>query len=632
MIKSAFKPAFETALRLGAALLAFLFYRVLFYGMNSGLFPAVDLAEFSRLILIGLRFDLAGLAYFNLPYAVLALLPLPALRRGTGAKAVFALYMVSNGLASALSSIDLVYYRYTLARSTRDLWSVATLGNDAGHLIIPIIAQYWYVPLIFAMVMAWLRVAYKKASLGGREEKIPLIYGLLVLILFSGGMVVLIRGGFQLRPMDISQANHPAGGQNAPLVTNTPYVMARTFRKTGLPKFDYKGTPDPAVKVNPLHAPAPGPMLKKNVVVIIMESMALEYLAPPWGRLGLTPFFDSLKEKGLFFPNSFANGKQSIEAMPAIVASIPSLGSDAFTTSLYAGNTIESMSGLLAGKGYRTLFFHGGRTGTMGFDNFARSAGFARYAGMEDYPGGTGEAGEWGIPDGPFLSFFEDELKTTGEPFLAVFFSLSAHHPFKLPAPYEGKFPEGPHPITKMVSYADEALKLFFEKAARSPYFENTLFVITADHAGPALSPEAGSRAGAYRIPILFYAPGDPSLKGVSLKTSQQLDIMPTVLDYLGYGEKYFSLGQNMLGGGGGLAVNRRSGEYLCVSAEKAVTASSEEFTGYYDLTADPRMAAPLADSNKFAELKSECASFLKTYSQTMRKNKMTAENYEAAP
>ena len=133
---------------------------------------------------------------------------------------------------------------------------------------------------------------------------------------------------------------------------------------------------------------------KPNVVLIIMESFSKEYSGYLNGNDGYMPFLDSLMQESLHFPNAFANAKKSLEALPAILASIPALMETPFVSSPYSANKINSLPRQLKNSGYHTSFFHGGINGTMGFDDFAR------------------------------------KLNTFPRPFFTCLFSLSSHHPY----------------------------------------------------------------------------------------------------------------------------------------------------------------------------------------------------------
>jgi uncharacterized sulfatase len=116
-----------------------------------------------------------------------------------------------------------------------------------------------------------------------------------------------------------------------------------------------------------------------NVVIIILESFSGEYSGYLSGTKGYTPHFDSILKRSYIVSDAYANGTQSYEALPAIIAGIPSLMNRPYSGSNYSGNLIEGLPGLLGEAGYHTSFFHGGNNGTMGFDNFARIAGISHY-------------------------------------------------------------------------------------------------------------------------------------------------------------------------------------------------------------------------------------------------------------
>ena len=302
---------------------------------------------------------------------------------------------------------------------------------------------------------------------------------------------------------------------------------------------------------NPHYIPSGDkPFTRENVVVIILESFAREYIGSLNKDLeggtytGYTPFIDSLLRESLTFEVSLGNGRKSIDAMPSIFASLPSLETP-YIISHYANNQINGIASLLKKKGYYTAFFHGAPNGSMGFDSFARMSGFENYIGMDQYPGKDDFDGMWGVWDEPFFMFFADKLNTFPEPFLASLFSVSSHHPFEVPEKYKNKFKKGPAPIVEVVGYTDYALKQLFEKMSSSSWFSNTLFVITADHTNETLHKEYQNDFGVYSIPVIFYKPGS-SLKGMKNRIAQQIDIMPTILNYLGYDEEFIAFGNDL--------------------------------------------------------------------------------------
>ena len=201
---------------------------------------------------------------------------------------------------------------------------------------------------------------------------------------------------------------------------------------------------------------------------------------------------------------------------------------------------------LLKRKGYYSAYFHGAPNGSMGFDSFAKMAGFDDYFGLNQYPEKSDFDGIWGVWDEPFFKFFGEKLNGFKQPFVASIFSVSSHHPFKVPEKYAGKFKKGSAPILEVVGYTDFSLRELFNKISKTPWFKNTLFVITADHTNESIHKEFQNNLGSYSVPIIFYKQGS-DLTGIKKRIAQQIDIMPTILSYLNYDEEYIAFGNNLL-------------------------------------------------------------------------------------
>jgi len=181
----------------------------------------------------------------------------------------------------------------------------------------------------------------------------------------------------------------------------------------------------------------------------------------------------------------------------------------------------------------------------MGFDNFTKSVGFQNYFGRKEYNNDSDYDGKWGIFDHKFFKYFLESLNQKKQPFFASIFSLSAHHPYTLPIGFENRFPKGKLPIQECIAYSDYALQQFFKNARNEAWFNNTLFVITADHTSEITDDNYNNEGGKYAIPIIFYKPSD-SLKGSFDFTCQQIDILPSVLDYIHYPKAYYTLGNSI--------------------------------------------------------------------------------------
>jgi len=551
-------------------ILVALFYRILlvmllfslsrtgFYIINLKMFPGITAGEFFSILRGGLLFDISATIYINSLFILLSVVPLDIRYNTVYQKILKYIFLITNGVAFAANSADFVYYRFVFKRATADVFRTFENENNLPGLFFRFLFDYWYVTLFCILIWFLMGYLYNRVKVIKPEPSNRYAYyiiNVLAIPLVAAFAIGGVRGGYKhsTRPITISNAaRFVENPRNVAIVLNTPFSLLRTSGKKALQKVEFYNSAKLREIYDPHYKPLPaGPFSEENVVVIILESFAREYIGSLNRDLdngtytGYTPFIDSLLAESLSFDVSLCNGRKSIDAMPSILASLPSLETP-YIISHYANNEINGLASLLKRKGYYTAFFHGAPNGSMGFDSFARMAGFDDYFGLDQYPEKDDFDGVWGVWDEPFFMFFADKLNTFHEPFFASLFSVSSHHPFEVPEKYKGRFRKGPAPIVEVVGYTDYSLRLLFEKMSAAPWFRNTLFVITADHTNESIHKEYQNDFGVYSIPIILYKPGS-SMKGTKNRIAQQIDIMPTVLNYLGFDEEYIAFGNNLL-------------------------------------------------------------------------------------
>ena len=467
--------------------------------------------------------------------------------------------MVVNSIAILANCIDLEYYKYTLKRTTSDFFNLFGLGSDISTMLPQYIKDFWYVILIWIALTVFISWLYNKAKSPSSVFHQPaerilekgwgwaLFSWLTLNSALIGMMVIGFRGGLQLRPIMTINASEYVSAKNIPLIINTPFSIIKSYGLEELEEKNYFSKEELSKIFNPIHTSVAHTRREKtNVFIIILESFSKEYIGSLSGKKSHTPFLDSLMKESLVFDNAFANGKKSIDGIPAIIGGIPSLMSESYITSIYCSNQFGSLANTLKKKGYASAFFHGGTNGTMGFDAFCGASGFDKYFGRFEYNNENDYDGDWGIWDEDFFQYTSKNVSQMKQPFLTALFTLSSHHPYSIPLKYKKQFSGGELPILKSVEYTDFCLRNFFKSASEEKWFDSTLFVITADHTGPSADNFYSNNAGSFAIPIIFYK-HTSALKGISRRVTQQIDILPTVLHYLNYDEDFFSFGSNAL-------------------------------------------------------------------------------------
>ena len=592
------------ALRL---LLVFAFYTItrwLFYVLNQSLFADMDIGYLIKLMYHGLRFDASAIAYTNSLVILMHIIPFRFRYNKVYQKIISIIFYVVNAIGITLNLIDVVYYRFTLKRTTTGVFQEFENENPTGFF--SFIWDFWYISLIVIALVLLMIWSYRKIKVEQSFMRLRnYIYyplGLAVMAIIGYYTVGAMRGGYTpgTRPITLSNAaEFVRKPEHRSIVLNTPFSIIRTIGKTRLARKEYFGkeelneifyvkqqVTDSTTLFNRFEG--------RNVVLIIWESFSKEWVGSLNQDIenyaGYTPFIDSLVNESYVFARGYANGRKSIDALPSIIAGIPS-SETPFVLSHYSGNEINSLASLLKPKGYYSAFYHGAPNGSMGFSAFMQQAGFDSYLGMTEYGNKKDFDGHWGIWDEPFLQYMAKDINNLPQPFLASVFTLSSHHPYRIPSEYDGMFPKGDIPIHEGVGYSDNALRNFFATASQEEWFDNTLFIITADHAVDGHLPEYKTAEGAFTIPVMFYAPGDDFVGLNDSTVVQQTDIIPTLMSMLGVKDQFISFGNNMFDPDAPhFAYNYFNGAHQLVEGKWMLQFMNERTIGFYNVEEDRSM------------------------------------------
>ena len=590
----------------------------------------------------GFVFDTSAILYTHLLYAAMILLPWPRkwyASRGWHITAK-SIYVVTNILMLSINLVDTVYSRYTGRRTTWTFFSEFANEGNLGNIFFIELLHHWYLLLIGILFLIALILFYRPVKPIAKPAAHYITHSLATL-LFLPLSVIGMRGGAStaIRPITISNANQYVNQPSeAAIVLNTPFSIIRTIGKTTFTDPQYFPQDELDNIYSPIHkgktaAPANSQFsilnsqLKKNVVILIVESLAREYIGFYNSYPCHTPFLDSLISHSLTFSQSYANGRKSIDAMPSILSGIP-MFVEPFILTSYSLNNVSGIAGELSKVGYSTAFFHGAENSSMGFQAFARSSGFAQYYGRTEYnadPRFNGDDdfdGTWAIWDEEFLQFYAQQLATMPQPFCTALFTATSHHPFVVPQRYRQRFHQEGHPMYTCIRYVDHALQHFFHTASQMPWYQNTIFVITADHTNHTERPEYANPLGNYSVPIIIFDPSATLPRGVSDVVAQQTDIMPTLLNLVGYPYPYIAYGIDLLSTSvdDSWALHYNNGIYQFVRHNRALFFDGEQAVGYQSLIPD---TLPPTDNTDDLQL---LKAIVQSYMQRMVDNRLVVE------
>lgn len=528
------------ARRLGLVLVIYFVIRLVFLVDHRANFADASLAQLIGAFLRGARFDLSAIAYTNMPFVLLSLAPGMLLAKAWYQRLLLTLFMLVNAAFVIVQVGDIAYYPFTGTRVTMDVFA---LTGEATAQADQLFLNFAGLTVIALTLIALLVALYPRQRDAARHTRswIGAAAAVVATVLFT---VIAARGGVQKKPLNPIHAFASGDHELGVLTLNSAFTLIQSPRGRQLQPVTYFA--DQAQVDSILQAPYGYAELvgrqaatkPQNVVLLILESFGTEY----WGGTeleepGLTPFLDSLSKQGVFFTNSFANGRRSMDALPSILLGVPLYTGQSIAVSAYQGNQWLGLGHFLENAGFHTSMFHGAVKGTMYFDAIASMAGIREFYPLERFPAEVqreGFDGHWGLYDEPALQFAARQLGTHPQPFFTTLFTISTHHPFRVPPASVSTLPKGSREIHQSVAYVDHAVREFFRTASQEPWFGNTLFIITGDHTPPLRSPRYDTPLGRYMVPILLYHPGTPLPAVDPTRLVQHVDLFKTILDYTG--------------------------------------------------------------------------------------------------
>lgn len=634
-------PPILLVYRLMASLFALGLSRILLFLFNQQFFHHTTISEALFLFFYGMRFDWAVTMVLNLPVILYYCFPSRKIVNRFPQRLFDFIYVITNAVAILLNFIDIVTFHFFGRHLSIDFLQLLRVSDEISWGTVgQVLFDQWYLLVIYILFVLVINVVARNTKLKEDQKHIVKrwqlrqIVALVLMLIFS---LFSWRNELRNRHIDMGLALRYTSPQNVPILLNTPFCILSSHEDKIIDrhqfyepneKFIHKDlTANRFFVADSLCSDS----LPSNVVVIVMKGIGQEMIGyyNPVHRFQLTPFLDSILAQSLTFDGR-SNSRRSTEALPALLAGIPSLMDDDFCNSDYAQNDFDAFAQHLQKRGYNTIFMHGGSNGVMGFDRFSRRAGFKNYFGRIEYSDDNDYDGQWGIYDGPFLQYAAHALNRIHDPFATAIYMLSSRYPYKVPNDFV--FPEESYFWTgyeRTVNYADCALRDFFQTASKMPWFENTLFVITSDFSNSEhFQPEYSNIWGMYAIPFAFYWPQRLEAQRCN-EIAQQIDLGPSILSALHVNDSLFCFGRNLFDTLSqqtfisyfNLIYQYCNGEYL-------VQSDGQQPYGIYKPRLDPLLRNNLFGRLQCPDIFDELYSYLEEYNSRMIDNNLTMPQF----
>lgn len=539
------------------ALVVFSCLRLSHYFIYADYFAPLSSRQLWQALLIGLKFDVSISTSLLAPLLLLLLLPLTKSQAAGFQKRLLWLMFACLTVLWCLSWADLAYFGEVYRHIDRE---VLVLGEDLGGMIEFAVGPFWPYTLAAVVSNLMLGCCWQRFIITAIPSQpfVPIrsyrqALTNLMLILLCLCLLVLGIRGFQLTGKNIKTIDAFSYGdeRQAALSLNGAFNMVHTLRRSLQGKYDHKAqlahfnaaelaqwlNTEPALNGAISYATNPSEGQPKNVVLIAVESLSFKYIDGLSNQnRGVTPYLDELLQKSRSWRHFYSSGQRSIEGVQSILTSVPLLESQPYLGWGLEFNNLPRIATLLNQRGYQTTMMQASNRRSFNIDGIANSMGFQDYFGREDYPRlrDYPQDSSWGW-DYETLMFLAKHLQQQQQakatPFFAFVFTGSTHNPFPDPG---AEFHRYPHEagteaaFLNTVHYFDWSLRQFMNWAATQSWYQNTVFIITADHVLSATGD--GDLNNAFHIPLIVYAPDGSVPVGTDERYASHHDLMPTIL------------------------------------------------------------------------------------------------------
>jgi len=603
---------------------------------HSGLGFAGGAGEWARIFGYGLVFDLVAASYVALPVALwLALVP-NVVARSRLHRALTILVFAAFAYAAVLLALsewlfwDEFGSRFNFIAVDYLLYTHEVLGN--------IWQSYPVGRLLLALVLGAALLTLPVAKPLWRSVGAPLPWGRAALI--AAVWVAAVAG--TLRFVDSDLKNFSSRDAANDLAGNGLYEFFAANYRNEL-NYDRHYTTLPADEALELvrtalgaqgegserHVRPPRPERRLNVVLVSVESLGAEFLGCYGNRKGLTPNLDRLAGESLWFSRVYATGNRTVRGLEALSLALPPTPGQSIVRRPN-NDTLFSLGSVFEDKDYSVLFAYGGY-GYFDNMNAFFDANDYRSVDRRAIPAGRIQHETvWGVADEHLFDQVLDEIdleqrSRPEQPFFIHVMTTSNHRPYTYPA---GRIdiPSGSG-RDGAVKYTDYAIGRFLEQARAKPWFDDTVFVVTADHGANARG-SARIPIENYLIPVFVYAPRHVAPRRVD-RLMSQIDVPPTLLGLLDfdYYSKFF--GRDVLNSppssDRAFVANYQTLGYL--TRERLVLLHPRRKTEVFRVDGDKNIVAPVQDPQALRE----AIAFYSTASYVFR-NGLYRDEEQTAP
>jgi phosphoglycerol transferase MdoB-like AlkP superfamily enzyme len=527
--------------------------RIVFLVYHSGKTKHLSFNTIISSFWYGLRMDLSVAAYIIAPVCLFVLLSLGIhfFRR----LLIYRIYtFIVLLLIALISFFDLEIYNQ---------WGFRIDATPIKFLSAPreAFASISHLPLVFLSIifivcygLFFFCFKYILRRIFFQQQNKYKIVTAVLLLVFMGCLIIPIRGGFQLAPLNQSSVYFSTSNYANHAAINASWNFLHSLVSKGVLKknpYQYLSAQRAKAITDSLYSNASateqvinfssGSTI--NVIVIIWESFTEKALHISIDNKQVTPQFNRLKQQGIYFSNVYASGDRTNKGLPAILSGYPAMPNTTIIHSPGKSEKLSVLSRMFKEKGYYTPFFYGGEPEFANIKSYLLHGGFDPIIGKNDFAAKDMNS-KWGAHDGVVMNRVFEDLNKSTKPFFATWLTLTSHEPFETPVSAAFKRNDNTTKFLNSLHYTDQVVSDFINLCSQQSWWNNTIVIITGDHGH--LLPESNNRAEDFRTPMLWIG-GALNKKGIVVdRVISQLDIAATLSKQAGLNSGAFPFSKNV--------------------------------------------------------------------------------------
>ncbi|MCZ4694239.1 hypothetical protein DWB61_04965 [Ancylomarina euxinus] len=410
--------------------------------------------------------------------------------------------------------------------------------------------------LLFGIYIAMLTLSYKlfnrflikklDAIVPAKLKYLPL------LLLLTASMIIPVRGGFGIAPMNVGFVYHSSNTYANLLAVNPIWNFSYSLKKLKKNK-RLKLIPDDEAKIRfqdmiASQAIDQNTILTSqspNIILIVLESFTSAIIEELGGKKGVTPNFHTLSDEGIMFTNFYGIGDRTKIGTVGIFSGFPSLPQKPVIEFHKKVQNLPSLCKTLKKEGYNSKFYYGGDLHFASMNSYLSNVGFNNTISMDNFPGELNTS-KWGVHDEFLFDRLYHDIKLEKQPFFKACLTLSSHEPFAVPMETAIQGKDENSLFMNSAYYTDKCLGEFIDRLKKLPSWDNTLVILLADHGSRYVGNYVPNDPDKYKIPMLWLG-GCLKEKGLKIdKYGCQPDLATSLLPQMGIDASDFTIGKNL--------------------------------------------------------------------------------------